>query len=183
MVCRLALEHPELVKSLIIVNSGSLMVSRNHWLDLCDRQAESIKDLREKIRYFILVNSFTGEHITDKYLDALVEGASLPKSEEAVAKMKAGLFSRFKGELADRLKETHEWIGAGGIKVPTLIVWGYNDPCAKFDPMGLFVLQMILPHAPRSEMHIINQAGHWCFREQPKAFISAVTSFTKSDTH
>lgn len=179
-VIRLALEHPEMVKTLVIVDSGTLMLARNPLYDEWEKQAALIKDVRERHRYQAAANSFGSEHITGDFLDKMIEIEKLPKSQEAAAKMKAGLMSQFKEDLAIEQKETHERIRSGGIKAPTLIMWGFNDPTAKFDPMGLFTLQLILPSTPRSQMHILNEAGHWCFREQPEAFVAAVTSFIKS---
>ena len=112
----------------------------------------------------------------------MIEVEALLKSRKAAAKMEAGLRLQFIEDLAAKQKETHEWIRAGGIKCPTLIVWGFNDPSGRFDPLGLATLQLILPSTPRSQMHILNQAGHYCFREQPEAFVAAVTSFIKSNS-
>lgn len=179
-VCRLALEHSEVVKTLVIVASSTLMVYTSpNIYDEWNRQAALIKDIRESYRYRVAANSFGSEHITDGYVDVMVEIATLPKTREAEAKMEARLKPRFGEDLVARQKETHEWIRAGGIKAPTLIVWGYNDPSAKFDPVGLDTLRLILPSMPQSQMHILNQAGHYCFREQSDAFVAAVTSFIR----
>ncbi len=178
-VCRLALEHPEMVKTLVIIASTTLMVPVSHNYAEWDRQAALIKDVRERNRYLVAANSFKSDHITDDFLDVMVEEVTLPKSQEAAAKMDAGLRSQFLEDLITKQKETHEWIRAGGIKAPTLIMWGFNDPSAKFDPVGLATLRLILPATPRSQAHILNQAGHYCFREQPEAFVAAIMSFIK----
>ena len=120
-----------------------------------------------------------GVIVDDDFLDVMVEEVTLPKSQGAAAKMDAGLRSYFLEDLATKQKETHEWIRAGGIKAPTLIMWGFNDPSAKFDPVGLATLRLILSSTPRCQVNILNQAGHYCFREQPEAFVTAITSFIK----
>ena len=178
-VCRLALEHPEVAKTLVIIASGTLMLYPSIFYTDLGKRLALIEDIKERHRYEISANSFGSEHITDDFVDVMVEIATLPKSQEAVAKMEAGLQSQFEADLADKGKNTHEWIRAGGIKVPTLIVWGFNDPSANFDPLGLATLQLIFPNTPNSQMHVLNQAGHYCFREQPEAFAAAVTSFIK----
>jgi pimeloyl-ACP methyl ester carboxylesterase len=179
-VCRLALEQPEVVKTLVIVNSATLMTSSpaiQARYDERDREAALITDTRERYHFIVAAHSFRSEHITDDFVDVMIEVEALPKSREAMAKMEAGLMLQFEKDLVTKQKETCELIRAGGIKAPTLIVWGFNDPTAKFDPVGLDGLRLILPSTPRSQMHILNEAGHWCFREQPDAFIAAVTSF------
>ncbi len=177
-VCRLALEHPEIVKTLIIVASATLFGPHNPIYDEWGRLAALIKDIRDRYRYLAAANSFGSEHITDDFVDKTVEVMTLSKSQEATAKSKA-LRSQFLNDLETKQKETHEWIRAGKLKAPTLITWGFNDPSANFDPVGLAGLRLILPSVPRSEMHIFNQAGHYHFREQPEAFVAAVTNFIK----
>lgn len=187
-VCRLALEHPEVVKTLIILDSATLMIPPNPFYDEVNKQVVLVEDPRERIRLRTAANSFRSEHVTDDYLDRQIEMEALPKRKEAEAKMRRfpapgeandGLFVQFKTDLIARQKETHEWIRAGGIKAPTLIVWAFNDPSAKFDPIGLDTIRLILPSTPNSQVHILNEAGHPCYREQPKAFVAAVTSFIK----
>ena len=175
--CRLALEHPEAVKTLVIVASTTLMVSHCPIYEEWDRLAALIKDKRDRARYLIAANSFGSEHITDDFVDVLVQITESPRFQEAAAKMKAGLIRQFLDDLAVRQKETHEWIRAGKLKAPTLIMWGYNDPSATFDPLGPATMQLIFPNVPRSQMHILNRAGHYSYREQPEAFVEAVTTF------
>ena len=104
---------------------------------------------------------------------------ALPKRREAKEKFVA-LRQRFEDDLIERRDETHEWIKAGGIKTPTLIIWGHNDPSAKWDPMGINALDLILPNTPRAEAHIFNKAGHICYKEYPEVYIATVTNFIRS---
>jgi pimeloyl-ACP methyl ester carboxylesterase len=181
-VCRLALEHPEVVKTLVIVSSTTLMIPLCPIYAEWDRLAALITDIGDRHRYLVAANSFGSEHISDDFVDVMAEQSMLPKSQEAAAKMEAGLNSQFLADLAVKQKETQELIRAGKLKAPTLIMWGFDDPSATFDPVGLDTLRLILPHAPRSQMHILNQAGHYCYREQPGAFVAAVTIFIKSNS-
>lgn len=180
IVCRVALEHPEVVSKLVMVDCGTLTLARNPLYDQWEREMAQIEDERERVRYFWAANSFSNRHLTDDFLDRLIEIDNLPKSREAVANMKTGLMSQFKANLAEELGQTHEWIRSGGIKVPLLIVWGYNDPTATIDPMGVSTMHLIFPSTPNVQMHILNQAGHWSFREKPDDFVAAVTSFLNS---
>lgn len=179
--CRLALEHPELVKTLVIVDSGTLVL-RTVPMSLYEaggKEAPKIADMKERFRRKLGDYSFSAAHLNDDLLDGLLEVAALPKSEEAVAKMEGGLRNRFREDLAARQEETGEWIKAGRLKAPTLVVWGFNDPAATLEGAGLEVMRLILAAVPESQMCILNQAGHFCFREQPEAFVAAVTEFIK----
>ena len=61
---------------------------------------------------------------------------------------------------------------------PTLVVWGYNDPTAELK-RGHALFEIIADSNPRSEMHIINAAGHFCYREQPETFNQAIKAFVE----
>jgi 2-hydroxy-6-oxonona-2,4-dienedioate hydrolase len=176
---RLALEHPEVVETLFIVDSSSLMAPHNPQYDQWDEEAKQIADLRERYRYLIAVNSYSGDHITDSLLDSILEIESLPKTLEAKRIMEGGKVIEHNRDLVERQAETHEWIRAGGIKCPTLIIWGYDDPSATMDRCGIPCMRLILPSVPRSAMHIINHAGHLVFREQPEEFNDAIRDFVR----
>ena len=176
---RLALEHPEMVKTLIIVDSSSLMTPPNPLYEQWERDAAKIPDLRERYRHLVTINSFRGAHVTEDLVDLMVKIVNLPKSQEAVAKMDAGLREQFRADLVAKQKHTHEWIRAGGLKCPTLIVWGFNDPSATMERCGIPCMNLIMPSVPQSEMHVLNEAGHYCYREQPEAFDTAVTDFIR----
>ena len=124
-------------------------------------------------------NSFGDAHITDEYLDTMMQIEALPKNQEAWAKI-GELHTQFVQDAKDRVAETQEWIRSGGLKAPTLVVWAFNDPSAKLDPRGLDTMRLIFPHVPKAQMHILNQAGHRCFAEQPDAFVAAVKGFIES---
>ncbi len=184
--CRLALEHPEVVKTLTLVDSGTLIGKessggtrgRSKWYEEMFKEADKIKDPRERYRFLAAHNSYGNSHITDEYVDIMLQIEALPKTKEASDKME-GLHNQFHEDLAARKEETHKWIVSGKLKAPTLIVWAFNDPSAKLEPGGLDTMRLIFPNVPKAQMHIINQAGHRCFAEQPDAFVAAVTSFIK----
>ncbi len=179
--CRLALEHPEAVKTLTIVDSGTLIIRSIPMsvYEVNHKPAPRIADTRERFRRKLADYSFSPAHLTDDFIDALLQVAALPKEKEAAAKMEAGLKNQFRDDLKASQQEAHEMIREGRLKCPTLLVWGYNDPAAKLDPVGMEALQLIMPNVPRSQMVILNQAGHFCFREQPAAFNAAVTRFVR----
>ena len=192
-VCRMALEHPELTASIVIVDSGTLMGPSDDFYDNLARQVSSVRDLREVYRLLIEANSFSDEHVTDEMLDTIVELSRLTKMVEAASKMgpgplpasgstvdKASVGTRFLRDIVEKREETHAWIRAGGLRVPTLVIWGRDDPSAPLARHGLDCMNLILPNNPESQMHVLGQAGHYCFREQPQAFVAAVTGFIRS---
>lgn len=191
--CRLAMEYPELVRTVVIVDSGTLVGNDGAFYERLEVQLADIHDASEHYRYMERVHSWRGAHITDGWIRGMVEIHNLPKMRIAAEKMGWGEFSgggspyrvttaigrRFFSDLAERRRETHEWIRQGRLVVPTLVVWGYNDPSALFDTIGVATMRLVFPHVPRAEMHILNEAGHHCYREQPHGFAAAVTGFIK----
>jgi pimeloyl-ACP methyl ester carboxylesterase len=176
-VTRLAIESPELVKSLTIVSSASLMIPPNPIYREWDRCAKAIENRRDRLRYLVVANSWGQAHITESFLDGLEEMDSHPKCRVAQAKMDAGLFAKFAADLVERQREVHEAVRGGAIKAPTLVAWGYNDPSARFDPIGVDALRLLLPSVPQCEVHVLNQAGHYVYREQPDGFNAALAGF------
>jgi len=174
---RLALEHPEMVKTLTIVDSSTLMTPPNPQYNLWEKEAAKIPDLRQRVRYLVTVNSYSGAHVTDDFVDLMVRIVTLPKSREAVTKMEGGLKHQFREDLVGKQKDTHERIRAGGLKCPTRVVWGFNDPSATMERCGIPCMNLVLPSVPKSEMHILNHAGHFSFREQPTAFNRGLIDF------
>jgi pimeloyl-ACP methyl ester carboxylesterase len=174
---RLALEHPDAVRSLTIVDSSTLMAPHNPQYDAWDREAAAIDDPRERMRYLIAANSYSPAHITDRMIDVALEIEALPKTAEAREVMAAGAKARNNADLVERQAETHAWIRDGRLRCPTLVVWGFNDRSAPLDRVGVACLNLILPSVPDSEFHVLNHAGHNSMREQPEAFNRVLTSF------
>jgi pimeloyl-ACP methyl ester carboxylesterase len=84
----------------------------------------------------------------------------------------------FLPHLAVQKEETLNWIMQGRLKTPTLVVWGYNDPTAELR-RGQYLFELIAASTPIAEMHVINQAGHYCYREQPETFNQVIKSFVE----
>ena len=179
VVARLTLEHPELVRSCTIVDSGTLAPGPSH-TQLIMVNAPNPRLTRESQRWVDEHYSYNNKHITDSWLDAAVEIANLPKYREAVKKMEdQGLKrSRFLPQLTIDKEETLTWIMQGRLKTPTLVVWGYNDPTALLK-RGQALFELIAESAPIAEMHIINKAGHFCYREQPETFNQVIRGFVE----
>ena len=66
-----------------------------------------------------------------------------------------------------------------GLERPTQIIWGKNDPTASLD-QGWALWDLIASQLSNAQFHIINRAGHFCYREHPKAFNELVHGFVES---
>ncbi len=177
---RLTMEHGERIKSTIIVDSGTLapgielnaVVLANPPMPLLGRECQ---------RWIYERYAYSAEHITEELLDAVEAVAALPKYRECVRKMieedlKSTTFNpQLYGQRAATLGELRDQ----GMRRPTLVIWGYNDPTATLD-RGRALFDILAATERRSYMHILNRAGHHCYREQPEAFNGAVRGFIES---
>ena len=179
VVGRLALEQPKIIRSCIIVDSGTLAPGPSE-TETIMAQAPQPRLTRESQRWIVEHYSYSGAHITDSWLDAATAIANLPKYQEAVSKMyDQGLRNKqFLPQLALDKEESLNWIIQGRLTSPTLIVWGYNDPTAALR-RGQYLFDLIAQRTPIAEMHVINHAGHFCYREQPETFNYIIRGFVE----
>lgn len=177
-VTRMALDHPDLVRTLTVVSSSSVTNPFNPIYAEWREKAETMEE-RTAVRYLISANSHSDEHITETMVDAGVEIGRLAKTQQARALMDGGLYDRFKAHLLRRIEDIKREVGSGQLQVPTLVLWGYNDPSATVDRCLQPAIDLFLGNVLESELHVFNQAGHYCYREQPEAFADALTVFIR----
>jgi len=177
VAARMTLERPDLVRSCIPVDTNTLApgMGRNH---IVFADAPEPRLTRESQRWVIERYSYSGAHITEDWLDSMTETAQLPKYQETVDRMVTrGLRkSLFLTKHSLQKEETLGWIRDRGLQRPTLLVWGYNDPTATL-AQGLRLFELLTMRERRSQMHIINRAGHFSYREHPKEFNEVVRGF------
>jgi pimeloyl-ACP methyl ester carboxylesterase len=76
-----------------------------------------------------------------------------------------------------RLKQaTLRRIDEEGLTTRTLVFWGFNDRSAPL-PLGQDLFSRIAQKTPRAEMHVLNGAGHYSYRDQYEAFNRVLTGF------
>jgi pimeloyl-ACP methyl ester carboxylesterase len=182
LVVRLALERPDLVKTCICVSSGTLSpgTPRNR---LVFADAPVPKLTRQSLRWIYERYSYDPKIIKEYLVDDGVAVSQTEKRRTAVRKMNQdGLLQKlFFPELARQRAETYRWLLERGMPCPTLIIWGFNDPTADFEN-GKRLIEMFMHKQPKTEIRILNRAGHFVYREQPAAFNRAVHSFVNANS-
>jgi len=179
----LALEHPEVVRSLVLVDSLTaapvgVKSNRGEALSKCPKQPDW-----EEWKCRIQAITYRPDlAFDDEYFEAGKYMASLPKAQETVAKVKAGAgaplfdmrpnseFPAWKMKWLDRVKNE------GVLRVPVLVYWGRNDPSATVDA-GYALFDVLGAKNPRVRMLVVNDAGHFHFREYPDEFNANVINF------
>lgn len=176
----LTLRYPDLVRSLTIVNSGTLMPTFNMneaVLTPCPFPSYT----REAARFVYEGYSYDKRKVTDEWIDTVMAVLSLEKSRESARKMvDEKLKSRiFLPQLALYKRETLNLIKEGLLRRPVQIFWGYNDPTSRVDG-SLELFKLIGQHNRRTFLHVINEAGHFVYREQPEQFNASLARFVRS---
>jgi 2-hydroxy-6-oxo-6-(2'-carboxyphenyl)-hexa-2,4-dienoate hydrolase len=176
---RIAVDHPEMVRALIIVDSNTLAAdhpsSPANFYNKLEENAPAVAD-EEYVRREPEANSYSNEHITPDFVAEMVKIARLPKIIEA--KQRAGrlMVSQFLPDVQKRKYETLDMIRAGRLQAPTLVLWGLNDPSAPV-VLGHELFQHVARAVPKSQFHVFNRAGHYVFREHAAEFNRVIANF------
>jgi len=177
VACRLTQEYPELVRSCTIVDAGTLApgTPRN---SIVHAHTPEPYLSRESQRWVLEQISYNPLSVTEEWLDELVSLAGLPAYREALDKMTTQGFDQrlFTPQLARQKAESLSWLKEWGLGRPTLLVWGFDDPAAPLD-QGIALYQFLAHREKRTQMHVFNNAGHFCYREQPQAFNQLLRGF------
>ncbi len=179
LVTRLALECPALVKRLVIVDSNSASPSHEGSGDFyanIKRRLPPGPPTRETVRIEPDAQSYSRDHITNDFLDRRLEIARLPKTREAQQRMREIGSSVWMPSLERVREQTFHTIGERGLPVPALLVWGYNDRAAPLH-QGLELFDLICLRTPAAELHVLNGASHYCFRERADTFNRLIQGF------
>jgi len=182
VAARIACDHPELVRALVVVSSNSL--AAEHPSTPTDFYAKLDANAPEQpdaafVRREPEANSYSGAHISTDFVEEMLGIARLPKTREARQTMEAVLAKRFLPDVRKVRYETLDMIRDGRLRAPTLVLWGLNDRSAPV-VIGHQLFEHIANAVPRSEMHVFNHAGHYVFREQPRAVNRVVLEFLRA---
>ena len=184
-VTRTALNHPDRTSCLVIVD-GSTMAPRGQPNPQTPRfymyagqfhppggeTLESVRRTRE-------LQSHTLNNLTDAGTRRAYELARLDKLIEANAIIdEIGISPQYPGAKV-LFEQAHADIADGQLQVPTLVIWGYNDPSAPY-ARGRLLFDLISAHTPVSQLHVFNESGHASHVEHPEEFSRVVASFCEN---
>jgi pimeloyl-ACP methyl ester carboxylesterase len=175
----LSLQHPEVVRDLVVVDSNTAApegpATAKDLLAACPKEPEW-ETWKCRLRS---VSYSPDETFDDEYFMAGKYMALLPKSQETVAKLKAGAggelattngFNQWKTEWYERIRKE------GVLQMPVLIYWGKDDSAAPIGK-GQAMYDLIAAQNPHVKMVVADNTGHFPFREHPEDFVANVTDF------
>ena len=159
----LAVEKPEMVERLVLVNGGGFRTGpRTTPPDWHARQianAGTLAESREYMEKLYFDHSFVTDKLVEQNLMQRLRSAYTIESMQNAADRGLG------GVSEDEVR---------GIKAPTLLVWGANDklsPPANADKLNAVI--------KGSRKVLIDKAGHYPFLEHPDKFNQVVREFLK----
>jgi 2-hydroxy-6-oxo-6-(2'-carboxyphenyl)-hexa-2,4-dienoate hydrolase len=181
-VTRIALDHPEMVKSLVIEDSGtiapsgapgrsmSFMAYNSSFID--PPGGATIESVRRGAEFW----SYSMNNITDEKVEREHRLSQLPKMIEAGKQM--GKHSMSPGHPVYRAlkKKALEDIKAGKLKMPTRVMWGYNDPSSTYE-VGIELFRYVSGKVPGSGLLLFDECGHSPYIEYPELFNRTIKSF------
>ena len=183
----MAIEHPEAVKTLVIIASGPedpAAITGPTKLDAalpkCPDQSQ-YEGLKCRVRILAwMPNTFD-----DEYWEADAFMASQAKTKEARAKLNAGAgeplrtkeFPAYREKMFARVRD-------GVLQMPVLLYagkndvldWGANDPATKLQ-RELALFDVLAAKNTRVRMIIQNNSGHFMYREYPEQFNQDLIGF------
>jgi pimeloyl-ACP methyl ester carboxylesterase len=176
-VCRSLVEAPDLVASCAIVDSYTTATGsgRDEYFAALNPHKPSTRASAQAQYEFY---SCSPDHITNEWLDlneALLSSAQNLAARQAMND--EGLKSTiYQNELLFDREQLLSRLATHGVARPILLVWGYDDPVASVD-QSYQLYRILSQHQQRSHLHILNQAGHYSFRERPAEFDRVITEF------
>jgi pimeloyl-ACP methyl ester carboxylesterase len=176
----MAIEHPQAVKTLVIIASGPEdpnVISGPTRLDAalpkCPDQSQY-----EGLRCRVTILAWLPNTFDDEYWEADAFMAAQPKTKEARAKLNAGAgeplrtkeFPTYREKMFARVRE-------GALLMPVLLYagkndvldWGVNDETAKLQ-RELALFDIIATKSSKLRMIIQSNSGHFMYREYPEQF-------------
>jgi pimeloyl-ACP methyl ester carboxylesterase len=176
----LGIKHPERVKSLVLVDSRSTAPDHPDYpLGLFYAGLPAPPPgppSRDSVGIEPRGQAYHQSQVTDDFLDRLVEGANLPQFQEAQRRIEEVNDSIWRPDLLRVRDETLQFMDKEGLPAPTLLIWAMNDKSAPL-MLGIQLFERIAAKTVGAEMHVLNGAGHYCFRDQTEAFNRVIKSF------
>lgn len=172
VACRATLDYPDLIKTCVIVDSGTLAPGTTPMHEImADAPKPGLTE--ESQRWVLQRYSYGDKHITDEWVRALAAVAATPKAKEAAKIVEKSCYA---ADLQREKVETFELIKSRGMQKPTLVIWALNDPTATID-RGQLLFRAVAEKERRAEMHIFNKSGHFVYREYPEEFNALLKSW------
>ena len=120
--------------------------------------------------------AYSKDQVTDDFVERMYQIALLPQRQASQQCRDRVAPNIWMPSLYRQKEATLRRIDEQGLPTRTLVIWGFNDRSAPL-PLGHELFNRIARKTPRAEMHILNGAGHYSYRDQYQAFNRLLTSY------
>lgn len=184
LVARLAMTTPELARSLTIIDSGTLAPDHPYhdiaaFYDDLEKRKASGPPTEESVRLEPEAQSFNHDHITDSFVDRMLEIARLEKTATAHQRLLALNDSIWQPDLNEHRERAWETIKEKGFSQPSLLVWGAQDPSSPLE-VSYPLYEQMAKSSRTADFHIFNHTGHYVFRERYSDFDELLSRFCRT---
>lgn len=177
LTCRMTVDRPDLVRTCTIVDSNTCApgVGLN---EIVLANPPEPRLMAESQRWVAEHYSYSPAHVTEDWIDALVQVASRPQYLAGVERMTRGGLrdALFLPQLARDRVQMFARMRDHGMDRPTHLIWGYDDPTATIE-QGRALFDLIASRERRARFSVFNQSGHFTYREHPAAFNACLHAF------
>jgi haloalkane dehalogenase len=160
---RWACEHPELIRAMVISNTGFFSDGKWHGLARAMRtpgQGEEIVDGTDREGFGAMLRSVSA-NLDDRSLDEYFKAYSSQERRRGQLELyRSGEFSEL------------EEYDLATVEAPALLLWGEDDPFAPVSGAYRFAKEL-----PDTELVVIEGAKHFVFDDEPEACSAAIRSF------
>ena len=173
----LAIERPELVQSVAIIASAAAAPTGDMMQNLTLAHSPLPLWSRESQAWALERLSLSHLHVDDSLVDACVAAAAGAPHRQAVELLGgAGFRKTFVPSVGKAKARFFELARTAGMPVPVQVVWATDDPLTSVEH-GLWVFRLVAARQRATQLHLVNRAGSFLFREQPARFHELVAAF------
>ena len=180
----MAVEEPELVKTLVLVASThaspSIGVSNRFTvLNTCSTDEDGVDWFDEwRCRYGAL--SYDPSHVTDEFAESVRFMNERNKAEATRAKMRTDVGGLLHDNFYEYRRVMHKRIiDEGMLQMPIMIYWGRNDPMQPLE-RAMSLYEVLAAKNKNVQLTMTNKAGHFSYRERPEVFNQVVINWIQS---
>ena len=181
----LAVNHPDVVRTLVIVDSATAAPPAGD--DRANRRRRIFRGCvadettaGDRFRCRQKALSYDPDTVTDDFVDAAAYMWRQPKSQETLKRMTSELRRR-NGLVTSEMNHDayHRILMGEALPMPVLLYWAKNDPSVL--PAQAYAFYNIIAETnDRAWLLFTNRAGHFHYREHPEEFNRNVINFVTS---
>lgn len=180
LAVRLAFRDPARVASCTVVSSPTVAPSGDGLNPLFLANPLEPRLSAQGQRWVVDRLSYTPHHATPALLEDAVAAAASGAAGALRQRLSGGgAMARLAGSVMKAKGDNFGRWRDEGFPVPAMVAWGTHDPTSGI-AHARTTLELIAVRQTAAQMHLINRAGYFAYREQPQLFNGLVAGFVRA---